>query len=271
MKNKYLILVVIYETKVRNSETINSLLKNMGYLKNTKLVIWDNSPTIDNNASVFLANYNNFEYTHHPENTGLSKVYNTVWNNNKEHDYFIIFDQDSEFEDDYFQKINHSIQEYPNQMLYLPIVKFKNLIVSPAKCKIVRGKYFEFLEPGIMTSKNRIAIASGLVISKIFLDKYNYSFNELLTFYGIDTQFLIDYQKYEDEFCVSDAQIKHNLSFYTENNFYARYKRYLNHKESLLIIYKSKPIKLFITTLYFYIKDFQMFLKRRKINKTNDN
>ena len=48
MSPKYLIIVVLYNTKIRESQTIIGLKSGLSNLLNSLIVIWDNSPEIDN-------------------------------------------------------------------------------------------------------------------------------------------------------------------------------------------------------------------------------
>jgi choline kinase len=80
---KNLILIVIYNTNIAETETIKSLLDSKEYLVNNHLFIWDNSQ-IFQDISIIKETFNqqNTEvtYEHHPENLPLSKLYNNVIN-----------------------------------------------------------------------------------------------------------------------------------------------------------------------------------------------
>ena len=141
--SKFLILIVLYECKVKQSLSYISLLKSLEYLSNSKLILWDNSPSnqfIDTDNISFLQSV---EYIHTPENMSLSKIYNRVIQENEEYDYMIILDQDSSFSSDYLEKLNSAIIKHSSINLFLPLIKSKQTIVSPGDYKVFKGSYWK--------------------------------------------------------------------------------------------------------------------------------
>ena len=72
--NKFLILMVLYECKVKESLSYASLLRLSEYLNNSKLILWDNSPSVQSIDTDNISFLQYIEYIHTPENMSLSKI-----------------------------------------------------------------------------------------------------------------------------------------------------------------------------------------------------
>ena len=167
--SKFLILIVLYKCKVKESLSFISLLESSEYLSNSKLILWDNSPSIQSVDVNNISSFQQAEYIHTPENMSLSKIYNRVIQENEKYDYMIILDQDSSFSSDYLEKINKAINKHPTINLFLPLIKSDKTIVSPGNYKIFKGSYWKKEKYGIINSKNILAINSGMVINFNYL------------------------------------------------------------------------------------------------------
>jgi GT2 family glycosyltransferase len=267
MKIKFLIVVVLYKTKLQESTTITTLSKYI--LPDIKLVIWDNSPSALSDVDIEKLNkmFSVMEYQHTPENISLSKIYNFVFRNNLQYDFFLIFDQDSSLTADYFIKLQEAIIQFPDINLFLPLIYNKNQIVSPGDFFICKGKYWENKHTGLVVARNRLAIASGMAIRISYLENIVKPFDERLKLYGIDSQFILEYGKRNKYFYVLDYVLDHHLSVFTEESPYLKAKRFIDHKHSLKVICKSKSVlSWIIVSIILFTTSILLAIKLKKIN-----
>ena len=241
MSPKYLIIVVLYNTKIRESQTIIGLKSGLSNLLNSLIVIWDNSPEIDND-------YKNldpiqYKYINSPENLSLSKIYNKCLElYSLQFEYFWVFDDDSEVTTSMILQFKSAIIENREISLFLPKVKYNNQLVSPGKFKFIKASYFKEDISGSMNSKGIIAIMSGTCIAMNFFLKYDYKFDEDLAIYGIDTKFYLDYCKFEDKLYVVDYFMNHDLSFFSETKLEIIINKFKAHKNSLRKVVGAKSL-----------------------------
>lgn len=187
------------------------------YLANSDIIIWDNSP--ESQSYDNIEKYLNILYEHHPENLPLSKVYNKVIarNKNKDLDFLILFDQDSNFSENFFIELQKSYLKNNGIKLFLPVVKFKNKIVSPTKKYFLKGFYFSKKPRGLIKAKNISAINSGMIISFNYLRNKFQGYDERLKFYGTDDYFMMQYCNNENELYILDYEFEHDLTLSTLN------------------------------------------------------
>ena len=214
--SKFLILIVLYEFKVKDSLSYISLLKSSEYLSESKLILWDNSPSIQSIDTNNISFLQYVEYIHTPENMSLSKIYNRVIQANEEYDYMIILDQDSSFSSDYLEKLNSAIIKHPSINLFLPLIRAEHNIVSPGDYKIFKGSYWKKEKYGIINAKNILAINSGMAINFNYLKNIYKGYDERLRFYGTDTSFMLEYSEDNDFLFVIDYVFKHDSALLDE-------------------------------------------------------
>lgn len=183
------ILVVLYDKKIYQSQTLVSLKELPVNLNNFELVIWNNGPDeLDKSekyhCEFFASLEEKFCFVNIIEtidNISLSKIYNKFINDSKLEKY-IILDHDSYLNIDY---INDVINK--NNLLLLPKVLSNGQICSPSKLP----------KDGITYPAKRklSAITSGMVINHQLVSKMNKRFgsvfDEHYAFYGIDTTFML--------------------------------------------------------------------------------
>lgn len=244
-ENKILFLIVLYNKKIQESQSIMNLVKNSNLLHNDLIIIWDNSPIPDNDeSSLIKLNYKIFRT---PENISLSDIYNNCVDLYKYNfDNIWIFDDDSSIEKKMIELFKISIISNPTINLFLPKVKVENQIVSPGKFVFIKAKYFKLNISGIIPSKGIIGIMSGTCISMNFFIKYQYNFDTQLKIYGIDTKFYLDYCKKENNLFVIDYEMQHDLSFFTETNIDKIILKFKDHTTSLRKVIGNKSLFHFI-------------------------
>ena len=264
--SKFLILIVVYECKVKESLSYISLLKSSEYLSNSKLILWDNSPSIQSIDTDNISSLQQAEYIHTPENMSLSKIYNRVIQENEEYDYMIILDQDSSFSSDYLEKLNSAIIKHPSINLFLPLIKSEQTIVSPGDYKIFKGSYWGKEKYGIIDTKNILAINSGMVINFNYLKNIYKGYDERLRFYGTDTFFILEYAENNDFLFVIDYVFKHKSALLDrDENVDKQIIRLNDLFFAWRIIHEHKKFNLILINIYIPIRIFKLVIKYRNI------
>jgi GT2 family glycosyltransferase len=261
---KILVLVVLYKTIPSHSETLNSLISQ--YLGGSiQLVIWDNSPErMPQDEEDILRNKIAFEYIHQSSNTPLSKLYNEVATNFN-FQYILLLDQDSHIPNNYMATLKTSIHSHPNIELFLPIVKNKEVIVSPGHFQMFKGKHWSSVKYGVLKSQNTLAITSGMCISKRYFNDYNYRFDERLNLYGIDTKFMLDFSKNVDELYVLNLPFKHNSALWSNSSADELIPRFRNLRNAWKIILDDRPLPHFLSKLHNVYVSIKLAIKFKDI------
>lgn len=183
------VLVIIYGKKLRESKTLTSLLSSDCY--DFDLSIVNNGPEeifLDDGFLFKLKeNIRNVSLVNILENAPLSKIYNNFICENKNSNYYVLFDDDSEFESDFLRKISLS-----NALLVLPriysIDDFKYYYPIEADAVIVDER--EIIVNDLMSISSGLAIKKELIT--YFYNHYNGKvFDERFALYGIDTSFFL--------------------------------------------------------------------------------
>ena len=263
--NNFLILIVLYECKVKDSSSYNSLLKSSEYLSESKLILWDNSPSVQSINSQ-VSELKSVEYLHTSETMSLSQIYNRVIKETNHYDYLVILDQDSSFSIDFFEKLNNAIFKNSTINLFLPIVKAEQTIVSPGDYKTFKGSYWKKEKSGLIKAKNVLAINSGMVINFKYLKNIYIGYDERLRFYGTDTFFMLDYQKNNEFLFVINYIFKHksalldrdeslNMQLFRLDNVFSAWK----------IIHEHNKINLFLINIFIFLKIVKLVIFYRNI------
>lgn len=265
--NHYIVLVVLYKCKPSDSFTVLSLINCKPYLSNSKIIIWDNSPSVilEAERDFLIRNLPNSIYIHTPENISLSKIYNCVIKENSSGEYFVVFDQDSSFDQVYFKKLEEATQHNKDINLFLPYVVHKKRIVSPGDYMIIKGKYWKDIQTGRIFAKNKAAISSGMAISFHYLNTDFKGYDERLTLYGIDTYFMLQYALHNQYFFVLNYELKHSLSIFEHEDVETVLKRFRNKKKCFAILHEKPFTKFLIVKSYIFYLSLKMSLLYRDI------
>ena len=210
------LLVVMYKTSLSDSVTVQSIInyirpqsseKVSGY----RLVIWDNSPSADIadlERLYSLLPALDVRYVRTPENCPLSKIYNKVVSGLVETEYLTLLDQDSILLEDYFMELRKAqVEGHP---LILPQVMCGGILVSPGERFFCKGKLLRGVTPGRISSKNLLAINSGIsAMGEVFK---MIPYDDRLKFYGTDTYFMKQYEKHFPYAYVLNAKLEHSLA-----------------------------------------------------------
>lgn len=263
-KNLY-ILLVLYKKDIKKSkayQTLQQLLK--AYTSNNfkiNFIIWNNSPE-------FNFEKDNFEY-YEGENSTLSIIYNSMAKKylKSENDFLMISDDDTDYTNFDFEKLFDITTTNKNKTgIFVPQLHVNDILVSPGKRFLFKGKYIQSIDDGLIKSKNILGMNSGLIITYQCIKKMPFLFDERLNFYGTDTDFFIRYENYFDFLYVLPLKIQHDLSEKKELTKQAFLFQFHDKNYSLRVIFKDS---LFIELLIFYrflvaslsLKKFFFFLK----------
>lgn len=210
------ILVVIYNMSLHESPTIRSIVdcfssENPKALYKCELIIWDNSPiSLSADVSILKDKISNIavQYIHTPDNRSLSYIYNTLGSQVADDEYLSLYDQDSELPPSYFGELRLAQQD--SWPLILPKVKCQGELVSPGRRFFARGIRVKEIDSGAISSKNLLAINSGMsILGKVFR---SIKYDERLHFYGTDTYFMYKYENHFSQVFVLDTPIIHSLA-----------------------------------------------------------
>ena len=242
-KLDFIVLVVIYNIEPLESSTIRCLINSIHEIKDSKIIIWDNSEITPPSESIdkLRTYWNDLEYNHTPMNLPLSQVYNRIIAKIKDHStnyaarykYLLLFDQDSVFNNNYFTILKDSMRNFAHIMLFVPRVIANNMCVSPGNLFYFKGFYTRKRLNGLTKSHHKTAINSGMAISTKYLERYYKGYNEKLTFYGIDNYFMIQFSKCQEYFFVIDYNMKHKLAQYSHEDISMKRWRHINTIESI--------------------------------------
>lgn len=252
-KPKLIVLVVLYKKTIAESPTIQSLLMQNNQLFEIELVVWDNSPDRcpkEQQKEISTA-FSKFQYIWAPENVWLSKLYNKVLSA-AEYDYALLLDQDSEVPAFYLDKLSAALLKFPEVSLFLPIVLNNGKVVSPGSFVYFKGKHWKSIKTGLISSKNVLAITSGMVISARVFRNHQMKFDERLNLYGIDTSFMLQFSKFEKQLYVLSVQFDHDTVLWSNPSADLMLSRFRNLKSTWPKILSDRPVALVLA--YFYSK-----------------
>lgn len=178
----YAVLVVLYNCKVCESETINSLLNYWGERKDLHIDIINNGPfSID---EVALNIKGTFQYYQYLENKKLSLLYNEFLNRNNS-EYYIFLDDDSVLSESYFISLESLLDNKLGKHFLLPNILSNGQHVYPKKTNMKSNIISN--RSGVMSIGSGLAISNYLV--ELFIEKYGGVFDERFHFYGVDSSF----------------------------------------------------------------------------------
>ncbi|MCW9448034.1 glycosyltransferase family 2 protein [Klebsiella michiganensis] len=210
---KVIILIVLYNKKIEDSTTINSLLNSN--TRNLSVIIHNNGPCnvtlTDSLESTFKRNNIDIHVVNCLDNKPLAFLYNDFVNDNTGFDYYCFFDDDTEVNFCYIRNIFDRERD-----IELPkiISKTDSLQYYPLLNDAV------FTEDGTIAGNKIFSIGSGLLINRNVVNifsKYNLSlFDEHFALYGVDFSFfrrLIFLKNKGERFVItSNSSLQHSLS-----------------------------------------------------------
>lgn len=203
--NQILGVVVLYETKISNSITLRTINDAISSSEKLDIVVYDHSiQTIYQN--------NPFEnlkliHKHDPRNISIGKAYNfsAELATKMQKKWLLLLDQDTCFKSDLFDKYLSSIEEYPNESLFTPILKLQNeAIFSPCHYFFKRGFFLKKIKTGVHSLKYLSPVNSGILIKTEEFIKCG-GYNEKIRLDFSDFQFIERIRQIRNTFVVIDS------------------------------------------------------------------
>ncbi len=249
--------LIIYNCKVQESKTFNSLLENYkkhpDVFKNFKLIIYDNSP-LEQNISVEVPF--EYQYVHDSSNRGLAVAYNCVLKHalDESRDWLLLLDQDSCLPEGFIHNLQVDLAIVENEKAIaavVPKMRYNETVFSPTRVLyggIVRA--IDVCYKGVCKFKNAFAIGSGCVVRVSFLKNVG-GFNELFPIDCLDRWLFLVINEAGEKVYVTDSIIDHELSVMNYDMFMSesRYRSILKSETLFMKIYKSR-----IENYIFYLR-----------------
>jgi Predicted glycosyltransferases len=191
---------------------------------NIKITVVDNSTIItENNDFCTLHGWN---YIKMNGNEGISKAYNRALDSiDNLNCWIVIFDQDTEISEDYFNKAIKSIKENSKSLIHVPIVKDDVGILSPCYMKRYAVKRFKSVKEILIFPNYISTINTGMIINgKIFDDKLRY--NEGLFLDYVDHDFIKNFRETSGNIKIFDCILFQNFSDNDHKNINSDIKRF---------------------------------------------
>lgn len=212
-----LFIVVLYKRKISECESIQSIITGLREYS-IDIFIYDNSP--EYNTISYQATSNiKIHYRADAMNSGISKAYNEGAKFAKKGGkrWLIFSDQDTVFKDNALYMYYLSIMEFPNNVLFVPILKNDNLIISPCKYYLKNGFLFKEEFYGLTSIRHKSVLNSGLCISLKAFEEIG-GYNERISLYFSDFNFIDRFRKKYKTFVVVKTIANHDFSLLSLDN-----------------------------------------------------
>lgn len=205
MNLKVVAVIVVYNKKIEESITCKSILNSDN--ESIEILIVDNSTSNLGNREYCMKN--GIDYISMEGNKGLSKAYNVAVEACRKKDVIILFDDDTEVTEEYFDKLDAELNIYPEVDIFAPIIYGQDgVIYSPNEYNFMRSNLIKLSNQEIPQEKFN-AIASCLAIRMKVFEEYR--FNEKLFVDQVDQNFFYDQRKKGTKFKKLDVKIHQNF------------------------------------------------------------
>lgn len=240
-------IVVLYNSALFSSETINTLFSTKRENINLTVVIWNNGPTelSPDEAQRYLNKCREHSISsaiyQDCRNISLSKIYNFFIDNYAESDYFSILDQDTLLSQDFFTNIYNNMDYH----VVLPVIHTPDdseSIKSPSYFNHKPFQHGEFNLGDCYAIGSCLSFSSHLV-SLIRSDNMT-CFDERYAFYRVDTEFFVTIKKHNHLKGICIGNIIHHLSEKKDPSKMCEFKKLENGYDRLLsrIHNRNKPL-----------------------------
>lgn len=244
LSNAPLIIIVLYETLLDDSESFKSLALVNPVKTPLNVVVYDNSAEpqqIPEHTSFGI------EYFHDPCNSGVSRAYNygAVRAEERKLEWILLLDQDTRMPPDFLNRYARAATQNPEIKLFAPVLRLANgRIFSPFAYKFNRGFHLQKISEGQYSLFKIAPVNSGMMISvKAFMECGGY--NEKVKLDFSDFQFIRRFRKRYSQFYVMDINC---LQDFSDNNLLLddQLRRFRFYCEGALAIEKENSMDTFI-------------------------
>ena len=213
---RLLIVIVIYEELLNNSESYNTLMKALECPAdfNLEIYVHDNSSEKQFDNGCFQVNGIKHYYFHDSSNVGISKAYNSaekyaVANN---YQWLLFLDQDTTLPSDLLLHYEQSMRKNVNIDMFVPLIRIENgSIISPFRNILNVGVPIKKPIYGVQPIAKYGVINSALMVTAASFKSAG-GYNELVKLDFSDMQFVQRYSKRYVSFFVTPAVCCQNLS-----------------------------------------------------------
>ncbi|MCA6917782.1 hypothetical protein LF941_20540 [Pectobacterium versatile] len=240
-------VVIIYNSELRESDTLKSLLLCHFEKINLEICIWNNGPLLLNEKDIFefisqcQKNKIRVKIYQDIRNIALSKIYN-FFISNESFDFITILDQDSHLPENYFETLAY----HQDADIVAPIIIAEKNGISSQTDPHFYGDIDIMIGEGKVSMKID-SVMSGIALSKDGINKINsfrgYIFEERLAFYGIDSDLFRVINAMDDN--------KESLNIYCANKIHHSFAMFdPNNKKNTFRIMEMFYYKFFIRNEY---------------------
>ncbi|MCU1794989.1 glycosyltransferase family 2 protein [Pectobacterium polaris] len=262
-------VVIVYNSKLTNSDTLTSLLACKKEKIDLTILVWNNGPDFlsEEDINTFLISCKekgiNAKIYQDIRNISLSKIYN-FFIEREEFDFITLLDQDSILPEGYYTNISMHLSED----IITPIIIAEKYGILAQTDPHFYGDVNLMIPEGKVNMKID-SVMSGLAISRKGINKIKnyrgYVFEERLAFYGIDSDLFRTVNIMHEKGCPLEIyctnEIHHSFAMFNpeENKSNFRVMEMFYFQSFIRNEYQKKSK---ISTIYLYLRDFS----RRKIS-----
>lgn len=246
---KFKVVVVIYNCECEVSKSILSILSLDK--KCVELVVCDNSTKAEiTKKNLQYCKIHKVHYINMLGNAGLSRAYNRAIMQMSHDDWVVLFDQDTAVNSTYFDELEKSILVYPKTYIHVPVVKSKEVQISPCVMKGHVIKRMTVTNYGL--NSNITAINTGMAIMTSVFDKTG-NYNEMIFMDYLDHYFIRNFKKHYNNIAVFDCILEQEFSDHDHTNIKTDVARFVIYKEDFYIFCKDTiPGKVYYTCKMIY-------------------
>ncbi len=257
MSNKKIYaIIVLYNKDLEESVTYNCLKE----IKEINIIVCDNS-TEDR----FSKNLNSadIDYINMRGNKGLSKAYNQAIDTIREKEGIVcLFDDDTNVNQEYFEKIRDILYRDDISDIYLPLVYDKVGLLSPSYMEGVRSKRISDINN--INLEKISGINSGMAINLSVFKDYKYDEGYFLD--SVDHNFIRDMKKRSKKIeILNDVRIEQNFFMNEKSTMDKSLKRFEIYKKDFRRFCNTSAKDRFIGELILLRQRISLFLKYKSI------
>jgi hypothetical protein len=263
MNSEFLIVVVIYEINIKESLTIQRLIKLQEKLGEVpEILVYDNSLISKHDEK--YSRYIRY-YKHDNKNGGVAAAYNYAYSlaASIPKKWLILFDQDTNINDNYFPSLFSSISTFSAETLFCATVQSNNRIVSPAYYFAERAFVYKKQKSGLLKTRFYTVINSGLAIQVQEMGGLG-GFDKNLPLDFSDHYFFSKYKKRNKNFVVFNCVNHHSLSSDSDVTFDVVFNRFNKYRKSTFIY--SNKVKSFFPLVWLTIRTLKLTLKFARLD-----